>query len=146
MEIKTEPKIEITNKDEYSAVVYVNDKFYGRLVLCEGDDLTEDVWVFSNHTKNGEYVGYYDSYEDTIEELKEDIKREEKEKMKKVNFEEQSDGSVLVTVNGNKYGVLEFDKDQEAWVLWPESIDDGVTYYEELDVTEEEIKEEIINA
>lgn len=78
MEIKTEPKIEIINHDEYSATVYVNDKFYGRLLLCEDvDDQGRDVWVFSNHTKDDEYVGYYDSYEDTIEELKEDIKREE---------------------------------------------------------------------
>ena len=60
--------------------------------------------------------------------------------MKNIKFEDNE-----VLVNGNKYGELEFDKDQEAWVLYPESIDDGVTYYEDLKETQEEIKFELSN-
>ena len=39
-------------------------------------------------------------------------------------------------------GTLVYDAEQEAWVLWPERINDGVTYFDDLDLTQETIIEE----
>ncbi|KRL72483.1 hypothetical protein FC54_GL001062 [Ligilactobacillus saerimneri DSM 16049] len=39
-------------------------------------------------------------------------------------------------------GTLVYDSEQEAWVLWPERINDGVTYFDDLDLTQEKIIEE----
>lgn len=64
--------------------------------------------------------------------------------MKKIAFSEAIDNEVEVTVNGDSYGVIKFDAGQNAWVLWPVSIDDGVSYFEDLEETEETIKDEII--
>lgn len=44
------------------------------------------------------------------------------------------------------YGVLKFDDDQNAWVLWPNDIDDGVNYFDDLDESKEAIEDELINA
>lgn len=41
------------------------------------------------------------------------------------------------------YGVLSWDADQEVWVLWPEQIDDGVSYFYDLEETMETIKDEL---
>lgn len=64
--------------------------------------------------------------------------------MKKVEFSEAIDNEVEVMVNGDSYGVIKFDADQNVWVLWPADIDDGVSYFEDLEETEENIKDEII--
>jgi len=48
-----------------------------------------------------------------------------------------------VLVNEDDYGTLTFDEEQGAWVLWPISIDDGVTYFEDLEETKEAIADEI---
>lgn len=48
-----------------------------------------------------------------------------------------------VLVNENDYGTLTFDEEQGAWVLWPNEIDDGVTYFEDLEETKEAIADEI---
>jgi len=50
-----------------------------------------------------------------------------------------------VLVNEDDYGTLTFDEEQGAWVLWPISIDDGVTYFEDLEETKEAITDEIEN-
>ena len=65
--------------------------------------------------------------------------------MKKVEFSKAIDNEVEVMVNGNSYGVIKFDAGQNAWVLWPEDIDDGVSYDEDLAETEETITDEIQN-
>lgn len=51
-------------------------------------------------------------------------------------------------------GTLVFDDEQNAWVLWDDAyldnhgiiqlIGDGVTYYEDLNETEEQIKDELL--
>lgn len=64
--------------------------------------------------------------------------------MKKIAFSEVIDNEVEVTVNSDKYGTIKFDHDQNIWVLWPVSIDDSVNYFEDLEETEETIKDEII--
>lgn len=66
--------------------------------------------------------------------------------MTKVRFNEVEERKVNVELNGKDYGYLEFDKNQDAWVLWPNDIDDGVTYYDDLQETEEEIREELEDA
>ena len=74
--------------------------------------------------------------------------------MKKVQFSTPYEEQVEVTVNGYKYGFLSFEEDQNAWVLfpvsidddgvlWPVSIDDGVSYSDDLAETEETITDEI---
>ena len=76
-------------------------------------------------------------------------------KVEKVMFQDNGDNSydVLICYVGSednydeKYGTLEYDAEQEAWVLNYKTVygGDGVTYYENLKETEEEIKEEILN-
>lgn len=63
--------------------------------------------------------------------------------MKKVEFSAIVDSEVEVTVDGTTYGKLVFDEDQNAWVLWPEQIDDGITYDDDLEATKETITDEI---
>lgn len=54
--------------------------------------------------------------------------------------------TVKVKVNEENYGELIFDTDQDAWVLWPKQIDDGVTYFDDLQETEDQIKYELEHA
>ena len=63
--------------------------------------------------------------------------------MKNVEFSKAYDNEVLVTVDGDSYGKLVFDAEQNVWVLWPDDIDDGVSYDEDLAETEETITDEI---
>ena len=63
--------------------------------------------------------------------------------MKKVQFSTRYEDRVEVIVNGNNYGTLIFDHDQNAWVLWSSTIDDGVSYSDDLAETQEIITDEI---
>ncbi|PIO83769.1 hypothetical protein BSQ39_09420 [Loigolactobacillus backii] len=63
--------------------------------------------------------------------------------MKKVQFSTPYEDQVEVTVNDDKYGTLKFDHEQNEWVLWPVSIDDGVSYSDDLAETQETITDEI---
>lgn len=63
--------------------------------------------------------------------------------MKNIQFSKPADNEVEVTVDGSTYGVIKYDADQSAWVLWPEAIDDGVSYFDDLAETEEAITDEI---
>nr|DAJ54873.1 MAG TPA: hypothetical protein [Caudoviricetes sp.] len=65
----------------------------------------------------------------------------------KIEFiKDESTKTVKVKVNGENYGELIFDVDQNAWVLWPEKIDDGVTYYDDLQETMDQIEFELEHA
>lgn len=65
----------------------------------------------------------------------------------KVEFiKDESTKTVKVEVNGEKYGELIFDTDQDVWVLWPEQIDDSVGYFDDLKETEDQIKFELEHA
>lgn len=61
----------------------------------------------------------------------------------KIEFNKVDAKNYDVLVNDDDYGKLTFDDEQNAWVLWPNSIDDGVTYFESLKETEEAITDEI---
>lgn len=37
-----------------------------------------------------------------------------------------------IVVDNELFGTFKRDDDQNAWVLWPVSIDDGVTYFDDL--------------
>lgn len=63
--------------------------------------------------------------------------------MKKIQFSAPYEDQVEVTVDGDNYGILIFDHEQNVWVLWPVSIDDGISYSDDLADTEETIAEEI---
>ena len=63
--------------------------------------------------------------------------------MKKVQFSTPYEDRVEVIVNGNNYGTLIFDHEQNVWVLWPSTIDDGISYSDDLAETEETITDEI---
>lgn len=63
--------------------------------------------------------------------------------MKKVQFSTPYEDRVEVTVDGDNYGTLVFSHEQNAWVLWPSTIDDGVSYSDDLEETEETITDEI---
>ena len=60
-----------------------------------------------------------------------------------VKFDEVDAKNYDVLVNEDDYGKLTFDEEQDAWVLWPNSIDDAVTYFEDLEETKEAITDEI---
>lgn len=60
-----------------------------------------------------------------------------------VKFDEVDARNYDVLVNDDDYGKLAFDQEQNAWVLWPDSIGDGVTYFDDLEETEEYITDEI---
>lgn len=65
--------------------------------------------------------------------------------MKKVQFStpyEHKD-QVEVTADGDKYGILMFDREQNVWVLWPSTIGNGVCYTDDLQETEDAITDEI---
>lgn len=63
--------------------------------------------------------------------------------MKKIKFSIPYENQVEVTVDGDKYGTLILDKEQNAWVLWASAIDDGISYSDDLAETEETITDEI---
>lgn len=63
--------------------------------------------------------------------------------MKKIKFSTPYENQVEVTVDGDKYGTLILDKEQNAWVLWATTIDDGISYSDDLVETEETITDEI---
>jgi len=65
--------------------------------------------------------------------------------MKKVKFGIPYENPVEVTVDGDKYGILIFDHEQNVWVLWAITIDDGISYSDDLAETEETITDEIQN-
>ena len=60
-----------------------------------------------------------------------------------VKFDEVDARNYDVLVSGEDYGKLAFDQEQNAWVLWPNEIDDGVTYFDSLKETKEAITDEI---
>ena len=63
--------------------------------------------------------------------------------MKKIKFSTPYEDQVEVIVNGDNYGTLVLDHEQNAWVLWPVSIDDGISYSNDLTETKETIINEI---
>lgn len=63
--------------------------------------------------------------------------------MKKIEFSTAYENQVEVTVDGDKYGILIFDCEQGVWVLWATTIDDGISYSDNLAETEETITDEI---
>ena len=63
--------------------------------------------------------------------------------MKKVQFSTRYEDRVEVIVNGGNYGTLVFNNEQNAWVLWPSNIVDGISYSDDLAETEETITDEI---
>lgn len=69
--------------------------------------------------------------------------------MKKVTvfctFERTLENQVEVTVDGDKYGTLIFDHEQNAWVLWIMYIDDGISFWEDLAETEESVTDAVQN-
>lgn len=71
-------------------------------------------------------------------ELFEEYKEEEKEMKHDVKLV-----GTEVIVDDSAFGEFKFDKDQEAWVFWPNSIDDGVTYFEDLQESFETVKDEV---
>ena len=60
-----------------------------------------------------------------------------------IKFDEVDARNYGVLVNGDDYGKLTFDQEQNAWVLWPYEIDDGVTYFDSLKETKEAVADEI---
>jgi len=65
----------------------------------------------------------------------------------KVKFIKEDAETYTVEINnGTEYGKLLFDEDQNAWVLFPDDIDDGVTYFNSLDETKESIEDDLISA
>ena len=48
--------------------------------------------------------------------------------MKKVSFERIDKSHVVVYVDDENYGDLDYDSENKEWVLWPNQIDDGISY------------------
>lgn len=88
-------------------------------------------------------VAKYDLKEDGTDE--EDVEAEdstEENNMKEVTFVKNG-ADFDVEVEGNNYGKLTFNADQNVWVLWPDDIDDGVSYSEDLKETQDTIIDEL---
>lgn len=69
--------------------------------------------------------------------------------MKKIEFNEVSNEEVEVLVNGDTYGTLKFGDEElgtqkNIWILWLTYIDEGISYFDDLEETEETIRDEII--
>lgn len=65
----------------------------------------------------------------------------------KIEFiQDKATQTVKVKVNKENYGELIFDTNQDAWVLWPNQIDDGVTYFADLQETMDQIRYELEHA
>lgn len=60
-----------------------------------------------------------------------------------IKFNQEDASNYKVELNGNTYGKLTFDDDQNVWVLWPDDIDDGVSYFEDLAETQDYITDEL---
>ncbi|VDG18451.1 hypothetical protein MUDAN_BIHEEGNE_03315 [Lactiplantibacillus mudanjiangensis] len=58
-------------------------------------------------------------------------------------FNKINENEVEVELNDETFGTLKFDAEQDAWVLWPVSIDDAVSYFDNLDETKEAITDEL---
>ncbi len=86
--------------------------------------------------------------------------KKEKSKMKKIEFWDNEDGTFDVRIVKDQYdwvkcGVLEFDKEQDAWVLWTgisysdedsglsKESDNGETYEESLEETKQEVVDDL---
>ena len=63
--------------------------------------------------------------------------------MKKVSFERIDKSHVVVYVDDENYGDLDYDSENKEWVLWSNQIDDGISYWESLKESEDEIKFEL---
>ena len=63
--------------------------------------------------------------------------------MKKVSFERIDKSHVVVYVDDENYGDLDYDSENKEWVLWPNQIDDGISYLESLKESEDDIKFEL---
>ena len=59
------------------------------------------------------------------------------QKMIEIKFIENDENTYDVKLNDKNYGSLEWDLDQNAWVLWFWGCygDEGVTYFEDLEET-----------
>lgn len=55
--------------------------------------------------------------------------------MNEIKFIKNSEENYTVMLNNERYGSLEWDQEQNAWVLWALAIKDGVTYFESLKET-----------
>jgi len=58
-------------------------------------------------------------------------------------FNEIDKNEVEVENNGKTYGALKFNAGRNEWVLWPNDIDDAISYFEDLAETEETIADEL---
>ena len=65
--------------------------------------------------------------------------------MNEIKFIKEDKENYTVELNNERYGSLEWDSDQNAWVLWFWSCygDEGVTCFEDLKETEDYIKDEL---
>ena len=70
--------------------------------------------------------------------------------MKKVTFSKDDAKNYGVDVDNKAYGKLVFDYERDdeerthpLWILWPNAIDDAVSYSDDLKETEEDITDEI---
>jgi len=68
------------------------------------------------------------------------------EKDMTIKFIKDNPEEYTLEVDNDKYGKLLFDEDQNAWVLFPDDIYDGVTYFRSLDETKESIEDDLISA
>lgn len=65
--------------------------------------------------------------------------------MNEIKFIKEDKENYTVELNNERYGSLEWDSDQNAWVLWFWGCygDEGVTYFEDLEETEDYIRDEL---
>lgn len=84
------------------------------------------------------------------------VKEKEILKMKKVEFskvyvDDDNAKTVDVTLDGDTYGKFkfgdeEFGTQKGVWILWPDDIDDAVTYSDDLQESEDTLQDELENA
>ena len=76
--------------------------------------------------------------------------------MKKVEFskvyvDDDDAKTVDITVDDDNYGKFKFGDEKfgtqkGVWILWPDNIDDAVTYFDDLQESEDTLQDELENA
>lgn len=69
----------------------------------------------------------------------------------KVYVDEDDAKTVDVTLDGDNYGKFKFGNEEfgtqkDVWILWPNDYDDAITYDNDLQESEDTLKDELENA
>lgn len=129
---------------------YLRRHHISRYVLAQQSGISQTTWSDVSRRELDKYTvlqlkAIGKAVGKTADEVLYDLSQLEDTDMKKVTFSKDDAKNYSVDVDGETYGKLTFDGDQNVWVLWPDQIDDAVSYSNDLKETEDQITDEIQN-